>query len=166
MIEINLLGRTLENEQRQRRRFQVEAAVVILILTSALAVCGAIWMDLDRSLRVLQHQIKEKTVQLVKLKQVQEQLEVMHQKKTDLVARSHQVIRLAAQQRRSIQLLDTVSRNLNPLKLWLSNLEMEKEHVTLMGYAESKSQVVEFAKNLKQDGFFSRCGSSRNREGF
>ncbi len=154
MIAINLLRRTLENEHRQRRRCQSEAAVVLLIVVGMIAVCGFVWADLAQSLGQLQKEKVQKIAQLVELEHTRGQLKMIHRHTVDLRNRSQQVTHLMSQQRRSIQLLDTISRSLDPLKLWLATLEMKQDRVTLMGFADSKSKIVQFAQHLKRDGFF------------
>ena len=154
MITINLLRHTLTNEHRQRRRCQIEASVVMLTLVGAITICGLVWVALDRSLGFLQKQKEQKTLQLVELERIHGQLKVINQQKAELMSRSHQATYLEVQQRRSIRLLDTVSRSLNPLQLWLASLELEKDQVMLMGFAESKAQIVEFVQNLKSEKFF------------
>ncbi len=154
MIAINLLRCTLANEHRQRRRCQSEAAVVLLIVVGTIAVCGFVWADLEQSLGQLQKEKVQKTAQLVELEHTRGQLKMLNRHTADLRNRSQQVTHLMSQQRRSIQLLDTVSRSLDPLKLWLATLEMKQDRVMLMGFADSKSQIVQFAQNLKRDGLF------------
>jgi Tfp pilus assembly protein PilN len=154
MIAINLLRRTLVNEQRQRRRCQGEAAIVLLIVMGTVVVCGFIWADLDRSRGQLQKEKEHKSEQLVVLERTRGQLEVIHRHTADLKKRSQQVTRLMGQQRRSIRLLDSVIRSLDPLNLWLAGLEMEQDQVTLKGFADSKSHIVQFAQSLKRDGLF------------
>lgn len=154
MIAINLLRGTIEQEHRQRRRCQGEAALALLIVVGTIAVCGFLWADLAQSLGQLQKEKVQKTAHLVELERTRGQLEVIHRHTADLRNRSQQVTHLMSQQRRSIQLLDTVSRSLDPLKLWLATLEMKQDRVMLMGFADSKSQIVQFAQNLKRDGLF------------
>ena len=154
MIAINLLRCTLENEHRQRRRCQGEAAVVLLIVLGTIAVCGFVWADLDQSLGQFQKEKEQKTTQLAEWERAYSQLEEINRYTADLRKRSRQVTHLMGQQRRSIQLLDTVSRSLDPLKLWLIRLEMQQDQVTLMGFADSKAQIVQFVQYLKRDGLF------------
>lgn len=154
MIAINLLRRTLENEHRQRRRCQSEAAVVLLLVVGTIVVCGFVWADLAQSLGQLQKEKVQKTAQLVELEQAHGQLKMIHRHTADLINRSQQVTHLMSQQRRSIQLLDAVSRSLDPLNLWLASLELQEDQVMLMGFAGSKSQIVQFAQYLKRDGLF------------
>jgi len=96
----------------------------------------------------------KKTTQLAEWERTYSQLEEINRYTADLKKRSRQVTHLMGQQRRSIQLLDTVSRSLDPLKLWLIRLEMQQDQVTLMGFADSKAQIVQFVQYLKRDGLF------------
>ncbi len=154
MIAINLLRRTLLNEQRQRRRCQGEAAVVVVIVMATVAVCGGVWAELDRSLGQLQEEKARKVARLLDLERTHGKLESTNRQTAALRHRSQQVTRLLIQQRRPIQLLDAVSRSLDSLKLWLDRLEMDQEQVRLVGFAESKAQIVQFAQYLKRDGLF------------
>ena len=154
MIAINLLRRTLENEHGQRRRCQREAAVVLLIVVGTIAVCGFVWADLEQSLGQLQKEKVRKTAQLVELEHTRGHIKMLNRHTADLRNRCQQVTHLMSQQRRSIQLLDIVRRSLDPLNLWLASLELQEDQVMLMGFADSKSQIVQFAQYLKRDGLF------------
>lgn len=154
MISINLLRHTLENEHNQRRRCLVEGMVLLLMVIGTVGVCGLVWVNLERSFAQLQSEKEFKVVQLGQWERTHSQFEGAKRQIVDLRNRSEEITNLVVQQRRSIQILDTVSRSLDPLKLWLTGLEMEKEQVTLLGFAESKTQIVELAQFLKQAGLF------------
>jgi type IV pilus assembly protein PilN len=154
MITVNLLRRTLANEQRHRRRCQVEATVLVFVLVSFTVVCGIVWWDLDHSRNHLQIVKEQKAIQLGEMKRLHAQIEKLNVQARSLLKRSHEVARLSAQQRQSIRLLDVVSESLNPLRIWLASLQMEKGNVILRGYTESKDQIVEFADLLKRDEIF------------
>ena len=154
MIAINLLRRTLANEQAQRRRCQGGAALGLLILISLVTVCGVVWTNLDQSLDQLHKQKEQKLAQLVKEERLQGQVEELHRQTADLRTWSQQIAHVAVQHRQSIQLLDVVSHNLDPLSLWLTRLDLETKRVRLMGVAESRADIVQFAHDLKRDGLF------------
>lgn len=150
MIAINLLRRPLVNERRVHLRSKMEAAVVMCIVSVLAIVCGFVWADLERSLEQLNSEKSQRVAALAEAKQKYDQLERLNQQTADLMNSGQQVLALAVQQRQPLQLLDAVSHSLDPLNIWLAKLEMEKEEVTLMGFAQTRGQIVQFAQNLKR----------------
>lgn len=154
MIEINLLRSSLDKERGLRQRCKREAAVVMCLFLGLVLICGFVWADLERSLAQLHGQKNQKAAELVTSKQRHEQFEMMNQQTVVLVNRNQQVVALAAQQRQPLQLLDAVSRSLDPLNIWLAKLEMKHEQVTLIGFAQNRNQIVQFSRNLQRQELF------------
>ena len=154
MIAINLLRRPLANEQRRRRRCQIELSVGVFLIVGILVASGLIWWNMDRSISSLREQEAQRMDRLRGVEHFQSQLEATSHQLDDVKERSRQVTNLLVQRRQAIQVLDVVSRSLDPLRLWLSDLEMEQGQVKLMGFSESKDQIVKFAKLLNQDSLF------------
>lgn len=154
MIAINLLRHPLDKERRRWQRGKREAALGMGIFLAMVIVCGYVWVDMNRSLEQLHSQKNQKFAQLAESKQRHDQIEMMRQKIKDLMYRNQQVTILAVQQRQPLQLLDAVSRSLDPLNIWLAKLEMSKEQVTLVGFAQNRNQIVQFSQNLKRQEIF------------
>lgn len=154
MIAINLLRHPLDNERRMRQRSKREAVGVMYLVLGMVIVCGLVWNDLDRSLVQLQDQKNQRMVELVEVKKKFDQYDLMNRQTLDLKSKSQEVTALAALQRQPLQLLDAVSQSLDPLNIWLAKLEMKKEQVTLVGFAQTRNQIVEFAQNLKRHELF------------
>jgi type IV pilus assembly protein PilN len=154
MIAVNLLRRTLVYEHRHRRKCLGEAAMLLLVVFGTVAIFGFIWNDLDHARAHLQKEKEYKVVQLEQLERTRDQLKIINHHNADLKNRHQAATDLMAQQQRSIQLLDTVSQSLDPLHIWLSRLEMKQDKVTLKGYADSKSQIVQLVQSLKHDDLF------------
>lgn len=154
MIAINLLRRTLVHEHRQRRKCLSEAAMWLLVVFGTVVIYGSIWDDLVFSRAHLQKEKEYKVAQLEQFERTRDQLEIINHHKADLKSRHQVATDLMGQQQRSIQLLDTVSQSLDPLHIWLSRLEMNQDKVTLKGYADSKSQIVQLVQSLKHDDLF------------
>ncbi len=154
MIKINLLRSSLDKERGLRQRCKREAVVVMCLFLGLVLVSGFVWADLEGSLSQLHSQKNQKAAELVELKQRHEQFEMMNRQTADLVNRNQQVTALAAQQQQPLQLLDAVSQSLDPLNIWLAKLEMKQEQVMLMGFAQTRNQIVQFSRNLKRQEFF------------
>jgi len=154
MIAINLLRHPLDNERRMQQRFKRDVVGVMCLVLGMVIVCGLVWNDLERSLVRLQDQKNQKMVELVEVKKTFDQFDLMKRQALDLKSKSQQVEALAALQRQPLQLLDGVSRSLDPLNIWLAKLEMKKEQVTLVGFAQTRRQIMQFAQNLKRQKFF------------
>jgi len=154
MIVINLLRRPLDNERRVRLRCKREFAAMMCVFLVMAIVCGFVRTDLDRSLVQLQTEKSQKMVELVEAKNKYAQFEMMNQQIVDLRNSGQEVLALAIQQRQPLQLLDAVSHSLDPLNIWLAKLDMENAKVTLMGFAQTRGQIVQFAQNLKRQELF------------
>ncbi len=153
MITINLLRRSLDNERRMQRQSKREAVGVVCLILGLVIVCGFVWIDLNRSLMQLQSKKNQRMTALVDAKKKFDQLNLMNRQTLDLMTRSQQVAALATLQRQPLILLDAVSRSLDPLNMWLAKLEMENAQITLVGFAQSRKHIVQFAQNLKRQEF-------------
>src|SRR2546425_954402 len=52
-----------------------------------------------------------------------------------------------------VRLLDYLSQSMDPLKVWLTNVDGDKE-IALTGKALTNDDIVEFIRNLQQSGYF------------
>ena len=117
MITINLLRRTFVNEQRRYRRCQIELSVGLLLIVGMVVASGLIWWNMDKSISSLHRQEAQLVDRLRSVEHFQSQLVATTRQLADVKERSLRVTHLLVQRRQAIQVLDVVSRSLDPLRL-------------------------------------------------
>src|SRR5207245_8144613 len=105
----------------------------------------------ERSLRKDDSESKTKEVESLK-KKVQE-VEDYEKNKQLLEDKNRIIEQLRKNQGGPVRLLDYLSQSLDPLKVWLTNVEGDKE-VILSGKALTNDDIVEFIRNLQQSVYF------------
>ncbi|MDO8547649.1 MAG: PilN domain-containing protein [Nitrospirales bacterium] len=124
---------------------------VVLIFLGA---CGYRWQsNMDEI--ALQTQLKEsKTKEVEALKKKVQEVEDYEKKKLSLENQVRIIEQLRKNQGGPVRLLDYLSQSLDPVKVWLSNVEGDAQ-VTVTGKALTNDDIVEFIKNLQQSKYFS-----------
>ncbi|HZC68891.1 MAG TPA: PilN domain-containing protein [Nitrospirales bacterium] len=165
MIKINLLP---AKRAAQKTKAPVDDAVFQLgvglgILLVFVGACGYRWQMLVDEV-ALQTQIKEsKTKELESLKKKVQEVED-YEKNVRLLEDKNRIIeQLRKNQGGPVRLLDYLSQSLDPLKVWLTNIEGDKE-VTLSGRALTNNDIVEFVRNLQQSGYFAGVMLEESRQ--
>ena len=155
MIKINLLP---VKRAAKKAKAPVDEAVfqlgvglgVVLVFIGA---CGYRWQMLVDEV-ALQTQIKEsKTNELEVLKKKVQEVEGYEKNMRLLEDKNRIIEQLRKNQGGPVRLLDYLSQSLDPLKVWLTNVEGDKE-VILSGKALTNDDIVEFIRNLQQSGYF------------
>jgi type IV pilus assembly protein PilN len=155
VIKINLLP---VRRAVKKTKVPVDEAVFQLgvglgIVLVFMGACGYRWqMLLDEV--ALQTQLQEsKTKELEALKKKVQEVEDYEKNKQLLEDKNRIIEQLRKNQGGPVRLLDHLSQSLDPLKIWLTNVEGDKE-VTLSGKALTNDDIVEFIRNLQQSGYF------------
>lgn len=154
MVKINLLRRSRAEKSQRHRQARFEALVLIGVLALMVVGGGVTWWNLSQTRDYYQMVKDRKVHQLSQQQRRSQQAEGLNQQVAALEDRITRVSRLVEQRRRAIQLLDVVSRSLDPLALWLENLQMNHDTVLVEGLAVSKRPIVEFANTLKAHSLF------------
>src|SRR3989475_596814 len=123
------------------------------ILLVFVGACGYRWLMLVDEV-ALQTQLKEsKTKELESLKKKVQEVEDYEKNKQLLEDKNRIIEQLRKNQGGPVRLLDYLSQSLDPLKVWLTNVDGDKE-ITLTGKALTNDDIVEFIRNLQQSGYF------------
>ena len=167
MIKINLqpakraAKKAKEKAPVDTGMFQLGVGLGIVLVF--LGACGYRWQMLVDEI-ALQTQVKEsKTKELEVLKKKVQEVED-YEKNVRLLEDKVRIIeQLRKNQGGPVRLLDYISQGLDPLKVWLTNVEGDKE-VTLTGKALTNDDIVEFVRNLQQSGYFSAVMLEESRQ--
>ena len=164
MITINLLRNQRVNERRRQRGLRTQALTSVAVVACALGACAYMWVSLDRDLdhwkvekRAHQSRLETLTKRVLQAEALEKEIRV-------LIEKNRKIRKLLAQQKNPIRLLDHVSRSLDPLNLWLVDLQAEGSRVALNGVAATRQDILEFTKNLGGTDFFHAIKIVETRE--
>src|SRR5438132_6783075 len=155
MIKINLLP---VKRAAQKSKAPVDEAMFQLwvglgIMLVFVGACGYRWQMLVDEV-TLQTQLKEsKTKELESLKKKVQEVEDYEKNKQLLEDKNRIIEQLRKNQGGPVRLLDYLSQSMDPLKVWLTNVDGDKE-ITLTGKALTNDDIVEFTRTLQQSGYF------------
>ena len=156
MIKINLLP---VKRAGKKTKAPVDEALMQLgiglgVVLIFLGACGYRWQSNVDEI-ALQTQLKEsKTKEVEALKKKVQEVEDYEKKKLSLENQVRIIEQLRKNQGGPVRLLDYLSQSLDPVKVWLSNVEGDAQ-VTVTGKALTNDDIVEFIKNLQQSKYFS-----------
>ncbi len=165
MIKINLLP---VKRAAQKAKVPVDEAMFQLwvglgIMLVFVGACGYRWQMLVDEV-ALQSQLKEsKMKELESLKKKVQEVEDYEKNKQLLEDKNRIIEQLRKNQGGPVRLLDYLSQSLDPLKIWLINVEGDKE-VTLNGKALTNDDIVEFVRNLQKSGYFTGVMLEESRQ--
>lgn len=156
MIKINLLPikRAGKKTKAPADEALMQLGIGLGVVLIFLGACGYRWQsNMDEI--ALQTQLKEsKTKEVEALKKKVQEVEDYEKKKLSLENQVRIIEQLRKNQGGPVRLLDYLSQSLDPVKVWLSNVEGDAQ-VTVTGKALTNDDIVEFIKNLQQSKYFS-----------
>jgi len=103
--------------------------------------------------RQLDDEIGKARVESDRLKSIIEEVKGYEQKKTNLEEKIALINKLKTNQKGPVRLMDEVSRALPDL-VWLTNLDVASDLVTMRGKTLSPNAVATYLENLKKSPFF------------
>lgn len=174
MIRINLVaeGRKPVVARRAKEALGVEETslgewLLIGSVLLALLISGVLWWHYDNEIEERTAAIQEAEAEVEELQAVLDEVEAFKQKKAELEHKISVINELKANQRGPVRIMDALSRAL-PESLWLDQLELKSNTVTLTGRAFNVNQIAQFIENLNQVPQFQEpelLSSQREREG-
>jgi type IV pilus assembly protein PilN len=156
LIKINLLPvkRAARKSKSPADEVMLQLGIGLGVALIAVGFCGYRWQVLQDEV-AQQTQIKTaKTKELDDLKAKVQEVEDYEKKKRLLEDKNRIIEELRKKQGGPVRLLDYLSQSLDPLKIWLTNVEGDTQ-VTVTGKALSNDDIVEFIRNLQQSNLFS-----------
>ncbi|HSN55780.1 MAG TPA: PilN domain-containing protein [Candidatus Sulfomarinibacteraceae bacterium] len=159
MIKINLISEApaAAVTKRKRPEFSLGAKqgdiILVSVLAIAVAVSGTWWFLLKNKLGDLKEVQRERRIERDELKPFIEKVEELEAKRALLKRKVEVINDLKQQQQGPVRILDEVSRAL-PELVWLTQLKMSGNSLTLTGDAMDENAVANFYSNLDSSPFF------------
>ncbi|HSL19866.1 MAG TPA: PilN domain-containing protein [Methylomirabilota bacterium] len=159
MIKINLVSEApaAAVTKRKRPEFSLGAKqgdiILVSVLAIAVAVSGTWWFLLKNKLGDLKEVQRERRIERDELKPFIEKVEELEAKRALLKRKVEVINDLKQQQQGPVRILDEVSRAL-PELVWLTQLKMSGNNLTLTGDAMDENAVANFYSNLDSSPFF------------
>jgi type IV pilus assembly protein PilN len=159
MIKINLVSEApaAAVTKRKRPEFSLGAKqgdiILVSVLAIAVAVSGTWWFLLKNKLGDLKEVQRERRIERDELKPFIEKVEELEAKRALLKRKVEVINDLKQQQQGPVRILDEVSRAL-PELVWLTQLKMSGNSLTLVGDAMDENAVANFYSNLDSSPFF------------
>lgn len=154
MIKINLLseGRRPVVARRTKASLSIggrDPNNVLLIagLVLGALIAGAWWYRLNSELHEKQRLVRAAQARYEELRPIIQQVEEFKQKSQDLENKVRVIKELKAKQKGPVQIMDAVSKAL-PELLWLDDMSVIGQTVTLRGKAFNTNAVATFIENL------------------
>ncbi len=166
MIKINLLPvkRAARKVKAPTDEALMQIGIGVGIVLIFIGACGYRWQMLSDEVET-QTQVKvSKTKELDDLKKKVLEVEDFENKKRLLEDKNRIIEQLRKNQSGPVRLLDYLSQSLDPLKVWLVNVEGDNQ-VTVSGNALTNDDIVEFIKNLQRTAYFSTVSLDESVQG-
>ena len=165
MIKINLLPvkRAAKKAKAPADKALFQLGIGLGIVLVFVGACGYRWQMLVGE-KAQQTQLKEsKTKELEALKKKVQEVEEYEKNKRLLEDKIRIIEQLRKDQGGPVRLLDYLSQSLDPVKVWLTSVEGDRE-VTLSGKGLTNDDIVEFTRNLQQSGYFAGVMLEESRQ--
>jgi len=159
MIKINLISEapTAAVSKRKRPEFSLGAKqgdiILVAVLAIAIAVSGTWWYLLKSKRADLKELERQRTVERDELKPYIEKVEELEAKRALLKRKVDVINELKNKQRGPVRILDEISRALPDL-VWLTQLTLTGNDLTLVGQAMDENAVANYYSNLDSSPFF------------
>jgi type IV pilus assembly protein PilN len=159
MIKINLISEapTAAVSKRKRPEFSLGAKqgdiILVVVLAIAVAVSGTWWYLLKSKRADLKDLERQRTVERDELKPYIEKVEELEAKRALLKRKVDVINELKNKQRGPVRILDEISRALPDL-VWLTQLTLTGNDLTLVGQAMDENAVANYYSNLDSSPFF------------
>jgi Tfp pilus assembly protein PilN len=159
MIKINLISEApaAAVSKRKRPEFSLGAKqgdiILVTVLAISVAVSGTWWFLLKNKLSDLQEVQRERRIERDELKPFIDKVEELEAKRALLKRKVEVINDLKRQQHGPVRIMDEVSRALPDL-VWLTQLKMSGNNLTLVGEAMDENAVANYYSNLDASPFF------------
>ena len=153
MTRINLFPNQRAAELRRQRRLRIEMQVGVGAVAVGFAVCAILLIMFDRAINETNEDIQTQEANLRFLENRVREVKQFEIHRTNLEHYRQAMQQRLSQQGRTIRLLDTISRTLDPLALWLTRLQIDGQFVYLEGAAFSRRAIIRLTKQIEQTPF-------------
>ena len=159
MIKINLISEapTATVTKRKRTEFSLGAKqgdiILVVVLAIAVAVSGTWWFLLKSKRSDLKELQRQRTAERNELQPFIDKVEELEAKRTLLKRKVDVINDLKNKQHGPVRIMDEVSRAL-PELVWLTQLKLAGNSLTLTGQAMDENAVANYYSNLDSSPFF------------
>jgi len=159
MIKINLISEapTAAVTRRKRPEFSLGAKqgdiILVTVLAISMAISGTWWFLLKSKLADLKELERQRTVERDELKPFIDKVEELEAKRALLKRKVDVINELKNKQHGPVRIMDEVSRAL-PELVWLTQLKLTGNNITLVGDAMDENAVANYYSNLDASPFF------------
>jgi type IV pilus assembly protein PilN len=158
LIRINLLTEARAAAARKKSPFLPSGArlnnlILLGGVAAGLLYIGIMALILTSRSKNLDQEIATAQEEVARLKSIIEEVKGYEDKKASLEAKIQLINNLKTNQKGPVRLMDEISRALPDL-VWLSNLTVEGDQVSLKGQTLSPNAVATYLENLKKSAFF------------
>ena len=151
MIKINLLPKPQKSEGREP--CGTKRGPRALGVAAFLVIIGMCWMwtlALNQELQTLLDHKVVKEQKLVELKKKEQQIQLIQDQYKVLLIRSDFIEQNLRKKFLPITFMDVISRNLDPLNLWLHRVSLNGMDVEIDGRGGNSEDIVQFVDSLEQ----------------
>jgi type IV pilus assembly protein PilN len=159
MIKINLISEAPAAAvvKRKRPEFSLGAKqgdiILVTVLAIAVAVCGTWWFILKSKRAELKETERQRTIERDELQPFIDKVEELEAKRALLKRKVDVINELKNKQHGPVRIMDEISRAL-PELVWLTQLKLAGNDLTLTGDAMDENAVANYYSNLDASPFF------------
>lgn len=165
MIRINLLPEPRTKGAKKQWDVRLEAAGACVAIVLVVIACFWWASELDGEIQAKQLTKQQKEKQIAALKEQVKQVEDFEKKKKQLEEKGRIIDQLEKSRGGPVRTMDYLSQSLEPLKLWLSRLDIKDNQIEMDGKAVSQDDIVEFINNLRRTEHFANIRLVESRAG-
>ena len=154
MIRINLLPEPRTKGAKKQWDVRIEAAGAAVVIVLVVLACFYYASILDDEIQAKQLTKQDKEKQIAALQQQVKQVEDFEKKKKQLEDKGRIIDQLEKTRGGPVRTMDYISQSLEPLKLWLTRLDLKDKQVEMEGKGMSQDDIVEFINNLRRTEHF------------
>lgn len=158
MIKINLLPEARAEKVARQPMISLGGAnlnnyILLGLLAIGLAYAGINYWRLSSTISSLDRQIAEQQAEYDKLKEIIAEVENYKKRANELERKINVIEKLKTNQLGPVRIMDEVSKALPDL-LWLTNMDLKGNLLTIRGQALNENAVANFITNLTASPFF------------
>lgn len=158
MIKINLLPEARSEKVARQPLVTFGGAnlnnyIVIVLLLGGLAYAGITYWRLNSTMTRLDNEVAEQQREYDKLKDIIAEVESYKKRAAELERKINVIEQLKANQLGPVRIMDEVSKALPDL-VWLTNMDLRGNVLTIKGQALNENAVANFIANLNASPFF------------
>jgi type IV pilus assembly protein PilN len=157
MIKINLLEVEKERRVKAAAPGGVPTGLLALVIIG-LTIAAFVFYLLAKQKQVsdLEEDIAKKRIQKKELEPYIKRVEELDQRRQELAQKNHAIELLRSQRTIPVHIMDEISRAL-PDYLWITNMKVEGETLSIQGATLQEQAIPTFMKNLDASEFIGTC---------